>query len=75
VLVLDNDDFGGSKPDLSALTITAAPANGTMQVAGRNLVYDPNPGYTGSDSAAYRVCSLEGACAGASVTIEVTASP
>jgi hypothetical protein len=75
IFVLDNDDFGASKADLSTLTVTDPPAHGTMEVAGRNLLYDPDPAYTGSDSAAYRICSLDGVCAGASITIDVTASP
>jgi hypothetical protein len=72
VQVLNNDDFGGSTADLSTFTITAAPTNGTMRISGRNLIYVPNPDYRGTDRATYRICSIEGACAGASVTITVS---
>jgi hypothetical protein len=48
--VLQNDDFGTSSVDLSTLVVAAGASHGSVTVTGQNLLYDPAPGYIGTDS-------------------------
>ncbi|QJB33962.1 DUF11 domain-containing protein [Chitinophaga oryzae] len=73
--VLTND----SDPESQPLTVTATPvtppAHGQIvQRADGTFTYTPNPGFTGTDSYVYQVCDNQGACATATVTIQVTAA-
>ena len=69
--VLQNDDFRGGAADLATLVVLVDPVHGTAKVAGENLLYTPAPGFTGTDTMTYRVCSLVGACGSAMVTVTV----
>ncbi|WP_316831662.1 gliding motility-associated C-terminal domain-containing protein [Pedobacter aquatilis] len=54
--VLANDDPGNSSLDKLTVEIVTQPKHGTVRVnADGTITYTPNPGYTGSDSFAYRV--------------------
>jgi HD-GYP domain-containing protein (c-di-GMP phosphodiesterase class II) len=73
VHVLQNDRFPGADVDAKTLTVVVAPANGTVTiVAGRNLQYESNIGFSGTDTLTYQVCSTLGACDTAVVTVTVT---
>ncbi len=72
VHVLQNDDFGGSDPDVATLTLVAGPKLGTTKVAGENITYTPGPDVTGTDSFVYSICSLAGSCDQATVVVTVT---
>lgn len=73
VHVLANDDIIGGGLDIATLAVTAEPVHGTATVAGENLLYEPAPGFVGTDTMTYRVCSTGGACDTAVVTVTVTA--
>lgn len=73
--VMTND----SDPENQPLTVTATPvtppAHGqVVQRADGTFTYTPAPGFTGTDSYVYQVCDNQGACATATVTIQVTAA-
>lgn len=70
--VLQNDDFGGSVPNVSTLAVVAPPAHGSATVSGQNIIYRPGDGYRGPDSFRYSICSQEGSCGQATVFISVT---
>jgi Bacterial Ig domain/Domain of unknown function (DUF6531) len=57
--------------DTLTLTITSAPLHGWLGTPGGTYTawYEPQPGYSGSDSFTYRVCDRFNACAAATVTI------
>ena len=70
LLVLFNDDFGGSWPDLSTLEVTTSPSRGTASPALGDIWYTPGDGQTsGTDTLVYRICSVAGSCDTATVTI------
>ena len=70
LLVLFNDDFGGSWPDLSTLEVTTAPSRGTASPALGDIWYTPGDGQTsGTDTLVYRICSVAGSGDTATVTI------
>ena len=57
--VLDNDKKDGVpvNPDSVAVSITAPPKHGTVTIDPTgNVVYTPDPGFTGQDSTTYEVC-------------------
>ena len=63
---------------VGAPTVVVAPGNGTTTVeADGTITYSPTPGFTGTDSFDYQVCSTVSptVCAIATVTVDVTASP
>jgi hypothetical protein len=70
--VLQNDDFGGSTPNVATLTLVASPSQGAAVIAGQNITYEPLDGYRGPDSMSYSICSRAGSCAQATVFITVT---
>ena len=72
VHVLQNDDFQGGAADLTTLVVLVAPSNGTVKVTGENLLYEPEPGFSGTDTMTYRVCSVIGACDSATVVVTVS---
>ncbi len=60
--------------DLSSLKITSDVSNGTTSVDIDNtyITYNPNEGYSGSDSFTYEICDVDGACATGTITITVS---
>jgi hypothetical protein len=68
--VLAND----SDPQGSPLTITAvtAPAHGTAQVTGMQIVYAPSNGFTGTDQFDYTVANTAGLSATAHVSVTIS---
>ncbi|MET0997188.1 MAG: Ig-like domain-containing protein [Marmoricola sp.] len=68
--VLANDAGAMNEPP----QVTAQPSSGSVTLAGRSLVYTPAPGFTGTDSFTYEICSPgEPLCSGATVTVDVVA--
>nr|WP_295872646.1 gliding motility-associated C-terminal domain-containing protein [uncultured Chitinophaga sp.] len=73
--VLTNDSDPESQPLTVTTTPVTPPARGqVVQRADGTFTYTPNPGFTGTDSYVYQVCDNQGACATATVTIQVTAA-
>jgi uncharacterized repeat protein (TIGR01451 family) len=59
-------------------TTTTQPQNGTAQVTGTNsYLYTPNPGFEGTDTFGYQICSLgaPALCGSTTVTIDVAPAP
>jgi phosphatidylserine/phosphatidylglycerophosphate/cardiolipin synthase-like enzyme len=54
--VLANDYLHGQMFS-AALSVDGHPANGTALVAGGNIEYTPNPGFTGLDTIHYQACN------------------
>lgn len=72
--VLTNDHSGSDQNDTLTVNIAAviAPTNGTLVLnPDGSYVYEPDAGFTGSDSFTYEVCDEAGNCDTAEVTIEV----
>ncbi len=67
--VLLND----SDPDGDPLTVTSVtqPSHGSVTVEGANLVYEPNEGFSGTDSFTYTVADGQGSSDTATVTVGV----
>ena len=69
--VLQNDTHN----DLTAITVTEAPTNGTLQVNGiTNITYTPNSNYAGVDTFKYKLTDNIGTsnAAGVSITVNET---
>jgi len=66
---LSND----SDADGDTLTITnvATPSNGTAVISGGEIIYTPNPGFTGTDSFSYIISDGNGGTATATETVDV----
>ena len=57
---------------LTGFGITSFPANGTASVMPQQIIiYNPNPGFCGTDSFTYEICDAEN-CSTATVTVTVT---
>ncbi|MBK7099920.1 MAG: hypothetical protein IPH58_18475 [Sphingobacteriales bacterium] len=73
--ILANDGPGNVGKSLGDPTITDGPSNGTAEIVGGQLVYTPNPGFTGTDEVTYQVCDSptppSGNCATAKAIITV----
>lgn len=70
--VTANDSDPDGNLDLASLTIIGGPNNGSAFSDGAgNIVYTPNPGFSGTDSLEYRICDTTGNCDTATVTITV----
>lgn len=69
IAVLAND----SDPDGQAISITTVsdPPHGTATISGANVIYTPDPGYTGSDTFTYTIRDTMGATATATVNVTV----
>ncbi|HEV2889153.1 MAG TPA: Ig-like domain-containing protein [Frankiaceae bacterium] len=72
VNVLTND--GDANGDALTVTVTGAPAHGSMSVSGGVVTYTPTADYNGPDSFTYTVCDPSNACDTATVTVTVTAA-
>ncbi|GAB3102786.1 putative Ig domain-containing protein [Lysobacter terrae] len=57
----------------TSVAIGTAPANGTAIASGTSITYQPNVGYSGSDSFTYTASNLGGTSAPATVSITVSA--
>ncbi len=68
---LSND----SDPDGDTLTITNVgnPANGSATISGGQIIYTPNPGYTGVDTFTYTISDGNGGTATATETVTISA--
>jgi hypothetical protein len=55
VLANDPNYLNGGEVPQGDLTIETAPAHGTVAVAGRNVLYTPQAGFTGTDTFQYRL--------------------
>lgn len=76
VAVLTNDSAGTHPLDTSSVTVTAAPANGSVTVNPDGTIdYKPNVGYSGTDTFTYQVCDNAPTpnCVTANVTMNVGA--
>jgi VCBS repeat-containing protein len=74
VAVLSNDD----DPDGDPLTIQSfqpTTPNGTINQVGNQLVYTPNPGYTGTDTFTYTISDGRGGTDTATVTVSIGNAP
>ncbi len=63
-------------PQITTITIPAPPSNGTVTINNNGdedtgITYIPNPGFNGTDIFTYTVCTNDGNCATATVTITV----
>ncbi len=67
--VLDNDSGAMNEPP----EVTSPPSSGTVRVEGKRIVYEPDAGFTGTDTFGYRICSPGAVplCAEATVTVDV----
>ncbi len=76
IAVLDNDvDIDGDL-DETSLTVIVQPLFGSATVnVDHDVVYEPAPGFAGTDSLTYQICDLAGNCSAAVVTISVTIPP
>ncbi|MDZ4825365.1 MAG: Ig-like domain-containing protein [Actinomycetota bacterium] len=66
--------------DPASLKLTSTPANGGAALAAGKVTYAPNPGFSGTDTFTYELCSLPdpdtaaaGTCDSATVTVTVVA--
>ena len=66
-----------SDPEGDTLTITSVgtPSNGTAVISGGEIIYTPNPGFTGVDTFTYTISDGNGGTATATETVTVTAKP
>ena len=71
--VLDNDS--GTLNE--APEVTSPPSSGTVRLVDRQFVYEPDAGFTGTDTFGYRICSPGEVplCAEATVTVVVAPAP
>ena len=71
--VLGNDSDVDDGLDVTSVTVTSGPSNGSTSVnPDGSIGYTPDPNYSGTDSFTYEVCDLAGACDTATVTITVS---
>ncbi len=77
--VLDNDDDPCNDPFELEVTVTGDPSNGTIVTQDNGqMTYQPNPGFTGTDTFTYTACNdcmEDGLCDEAIVTINVGGDP
>ncbi|WP_143751907.1 Ig-like domain-containing protein, partial [Maribacter sp. 4U21] len=72
ILANDNDNADGGSIDASSVSITGAPANGTVTInPDGTLNYVPDPNFNGTDTFTYEVCDDAGDCQTATVTVTV----
>ena len=68
---LSNDFDADDDLDISDLSITSGPTNGTIERFGQGLVYTPIDGFQGSDALTYSIQDSRGNAASATVQITV----
>lgn len=73
VEVLANDTDADSLLDGSGLSIVAGGTNGSCAVVGTTLRYSPAVDVVGPDQCSYEICDADGACAQASLILDVLA--
>ena len=61
--VLANDYDPNNNINISTLTITVQPNNGTGFTSNNKIVYLPNGSYSGKDTLTYQICDSTGLCA------------
>ena len=66
--VLSNDS---GDLDPATLSVAGEPQHGTAVVAGGQILYEAQPGWTGTVELTYSVCGIDGACSSAPVSITV----
>ena len=68
VFLLANDEVAAS-----SISIVSGPSNGTAVLsAGGTLTYTPDPEFSGTDTIIYEVCTADGECVTAVLSISVT---
>ena len=72
--VITLDSLGNDQGDIASSRVIVDPANGTAQILNNQIVYTPNPGFSGIDSVEYEICNDQGECDTAIVTITVDAT-
>jgi hypothetical protein len=76
--VTANDSDPDGTLNLSSITITSGPTNGTVTINTTTgaITYTPNPGYAGNDVFTYSICdnATPPLCDNATVTITITSS-
>ncbi len=71
--VLANDSDVDGVLDLTSVSVTTAPSDGTTSTGADGAVtYTPSADFSGTDTFDYRVCDEAGACANATVTVAVS---
>jgi len=78
ITVLTNDTSAGAPLDPASLTVSSAPANGTVVCAQGACTYTASAGYSGPDSFVYNICDVSQpvrVCDSATVTVTVLATP
>ena len=70
--VLANDTSADGDLSNDTLGIAAAPTQGTAQIVGQQLRYQPFPDANGVDNVTYEVCETTGKCDSATVTLTIT---
>jgi len=70
ILVIINDsDANDPLADLVISAIPTPPQNGTVTINSLQVIYQPNPGFTGADQFTYLLCDPMGACDEATVIV------
>ena len=74
-LTANDSDTEDVTVDPTSVSITSAPANGTITAinADGSVEYTPDADFSGTDTFTYEVCDLDGACDTATVTVTVNA--
>ena len=73
VSVLDNDTpTTGKTLEVESITSQASNGNCSISPDSREVIYIPNPGFTGFDSCVYEICDSVPACDTAILTVVVT---
>ncbi len=78
ITVLTNDTSAGAPLDPASLTVSSAPANGTVVCAQGACTYTASAGYSGPDSFVYNICDVSQpvrVCDSATVIVTVLATP
>ena len=71
--VVANDSDPDNNLNISSLTVTTGPSNGSIQPnsSAGEITYEPDTGFNGTDTFIYRLCDTENACDTATVTVNV----
>ena len=69
--LLNDSDIDPGSTTLTLLSISSSPSNGTASISGNNVVYTPDPDFTGTDTVSYVVRDQYSANATGTITISV----